>query len=384
MDQLIKFATEKDASVVSVDTCDASPEISPVSEDVSETSSFTGFSGSDLTPIQEEVDTEIKLTTLKGEEIIATKQECSSEDKQISSTETEIPAQIPAQETEDFVLNEFDISLAIDSFSWSGRFQHIKEGENEWFLDGAHNEMSVPCAADWFADCVIGKKDMNLGLDEDVVKQWREEQGPGKEQGENKVFEVGLEEIMDDEVIAKVTGEEEKKKDAIVSVREVSEESPLEIRTGFSMQETADDEVIAKEVAAEEKKEAFVSVGGVKGDEKEPQVTTEEIDPQAEVTPEDLIDDEIIAKEMTKEEKKNEMKVVIQEVSSPLPVGEKQKILIYSQFSWRDGAEMLRVLGKVLIKRGVKIDHVIFTTYDETGTFYFLSPLPSPSLLHDG
>ena len=36
-----------------------------------------------------------------------------------------------------------DILEAVGQFSWPGRFQHIAEKDIDWFLDGAHNEMSV-------------------------------------------------------------------------------------------------------------------------------------------------------------------------------------------------------------------------------------------------
>ena len=48
-------------------------------------------------------------------------------------------------------LSEEDIRRGIHAFSWPGRFETIVEGDNEWFLDGAHNEMSIKQAADWFS-----------------------------------------------------------------------------------------------------------------------------------------------------------------------------------------------------------------------------------------
>jgi folylpolyglutamate synthase len=45
-----------------------------------------------------------------------------------------------------------DIRQAIGRFSWPGRFQKIVEGWNYWFLDGAHNEMGVERAAQWFVE----------------------------------------------------------------------------------------------------------------------------------------------------------------------------------------------------------------------------------------
>lgn len=45
-----------------------------------------------------------------------------------------------------------DVSRGIEKFSWAGRFEVIVEGKNQWFLDGAHNELSVKQAAEWFAN----------------------------------------------------------------------------------------------------------------------------------------------------------------------------------------------------------------------------------------
>ena len=49
-------------------------------------------------------------------------------------------------------ISSLHISQAVDQFSWPGRFQRIVEGRFNWFLDGAHNEMSVAKAAEWFMD----------------------------------------------------------------------------------------------------------------------------------------------------------------------------------------------------------------------------------------
>lgn len=51
-----------------------------------------------------------------------------------------------------------DIHQGVASFAWLGRFQYVREGDLHWFLDGAHNEMSVVEAAKWFieASAVIG------------------------------------------------------------------------------------------------------------------------------------------------------------------------------------------------------------------------------------
>ncbi|KAL2682504.1 hypothetical protein Neosp_006956 [[Neocosmospora] mangrovei] len=49
-------------------------------------------------------------------------------------------------------LSSSDKAQGINRFSWPGRFQHAVEEKFSWFLDGAHNEMSVVKAAEWFID----------------------------------------------------------------------------------------------------------------------------------------------------------------------------------------------------------------------------------------
>ena len=49
-------------------------------------------------------------------------------------------------------LTKEDIEVGIGQWSWLGRFQVIPDGRHVWFLDSAHNEMSVKIAAEWFAD----------------------------------------------------------------------------------------------------------------------------------------------------------------------------------------------------------------------------------------
>ena len=47
-----------------------------------------------------------------------------------------------------------DIRKGAEQFNWNGRFQQIIHGKHRWLLDGAHNEMSVPYPAQWFAEVV--------------------------------------------------------------------------------------------------------------------------------------------------------------------------------------------------------------------------------------
>ncbi len=41
---------------------------------------------------------------------------------------------------------------AVEQFYWPGRFQTVVEGNYQWFLDGAHNHMSIVKAAEWFIE----------------------------------------------------------------------------------------------------------------------------------------------------------------------------------------------------------------------------------------
>lgn len=50
------------------------------------------------------------------------------------------------------VLASQDILQGIEKFSWPGRYHQIVDGNHQWFLDGAHNELSVQKAAQWFVE----------------------------------------------------------------------------------------------------------------------------------------------------------------------------------------------------------------------------------------
>lgn len=43
------------------------------------------------------------------------------------------------------------VERALRKFDWSGRFQIIKDRTVTWFLDGAHNELSLVKCSEWFA-----------------------------------------------------------------------------------------------------------------------------------------------------------------------------------------------------------------------------------------
>ena len=57
--------------------------------------------------------------------------------------------------TEHRRLSPSTISQGIEKFSWPGRFQIIVEEGSQWFLDGAHNQLSLKHAADWFANTTL-------------------------------------------------------------------------------------------------------------------------------------------------------------------------------------------------------------------------------------
>ena len=53
------------------------------------------------------------------------------------------------------ILASRDILQGIEQFSWPGRFHHIVDGNHQWFLDGAHNELSIQKAAQWFIETTL-------------------------------------------------------------------------------------------------------------------------------------------------------------------------------------------------------------------------------------
>ncbi|KFX90001.1 hypothetical protein O988_08381 [Pseudogymnoascus sp. VKM F-3808] len=55
------------------------------------------------------------------------------------------------QKAPDEELTEEDIVDGVKQFSWPGRFQQITHDRCDWFLDCAHNVLSLPYAAEWFA-----------------------------------------------------------------------------------------------------------------------------------------------------------------------------------------------------------------------------------------
>lgn len=60
-------------------------------------------------------------------------------------------------------LTSSDILQGIDQFFWPGRFQIIDDGRYKWFLDAAHNELSVSKAAQWFSQAAPEMLDTSSG-----------------------------------------------------------------------------------------------------------------------------------------------------------------------------------------------------------------------------
>ncbi|KAI4229803.1 MAG: hypothetical protein L6R36_000590 [Xanthoria steineri] len=52
-------------------------------------------------------------------------------------------------------LTSQDIVQGLEQFLWPGRFHRIVDGNHQWFLDGAHNELSIPKAAQWFVEATL-------------------------------------------------------------------------------------------------------------------------------------------------------------------------------------------------------------------------------------
>ncbi|KAJ5757555.1 uncharacterized protein N7511_006249 [Penicillium nucicola] len=50
------------------------------------------------------------------------------------------------------ILESEDILKGIEDFSWLGRFEIIEDGASQWFVDGAHNPLSLTQAAEWYSN----------------------------------------------------------------------------------------------------------------------------------------------------------------------------------------------------------------------------------------
>ncbi|KIW93204.1 uncharacterized protein Z519_05809 [Cladophialophora bantiana CBS 173.52] len=65
----------------------------------------------------------------------------------------------PNEETE---LSDQDIARGVENFSWPGRFEVIKTSRCTWFLDGAHNELSIGQAVEWFAEMTMASSERDV------------------------------------------------------------------------------------------------------------------------------------------------------------------------------------------------------------------------------
>lgn len=52
-------------------------------------------------------------------------------------------------------LSKEDVLGALGNFTWPGRFNVIRRGSSTWFVDGAHNMLSIDCSARWFSSASI-------------------------------------------------------------------------------------------------------------------------------------------------------------------------------------------------------------------------------------
>ncbi|KAF4637067.1 hypothetical protein G7Y89_g1008 [Cudoniella acicularis] len=73
---------------------------------------------------------------------------------------------------EDCEITAQDISRAIELFTWPGRFQQINNANCQWFLDSAHNRMSLSVVGKWFAETTMETKSHASERDgRDLVKE---------------------------------------------------------------------------------------------------------------------------------------------------------------------------------------------------------------------
>lgn len=64
----------------------------------------------------------------------------------------------------DAFLGKADIEMGLQNFHWPGRFEVLVDEMNKWFIDGAHNELSIRNVAYWFSQCVTVSKSDGKGL----------------------------------------------------------------------------------------------------------------------------------------------------------------------------------------------------------------------------
>jgi folylpolyglutamate synthase len=56
---------------------------------------------------------------------------------------------------EEHGLTSQDIFQGIKQYAWPGRFHRVMDGSRQWFLDSAHNELSLKIASRWFAKSAL-------------------------------------------------------------------------------------------------------------------------------------------------------------------------------------------------------------------------------------
>ncbi|KAK5175752.1 uncharacterized protein LTR77_000891 [Saxophila tyrrhenica] len=83
----------------------------------------------------------------------------------VAATEAWLAARSPVERQ---TLTQEDIDLGVQQWCWPGRFQIVQAENVAWFLDAAHNEMSVQIAAQWFVEA--GKElDASTSADQVLV-----------------------------------------------------------------------------------------------------------------------------------------------------------------------------------------------------------------------
>ena len=60
------------------------------------------------------------------------------------------------------IMTSDDFTRGVENFVWPGRFQQITERNIQWFLDGAHNELSAQHAVQWYAETASENRRYNI------------------------------------------------------------------------------------------------------------------------------------------------------------------------------------------------------------------------------
>lgn len=62
-------------------------------------------------------------------------------------------------QTSEYRLSETDVYEGVIRFSWPGRFHYVHDGKRQWYLDTAHNPLSLEVATEWFARSIAMAKE---------------------------------------------------------------------------------------------------------------------------------------------------------------------------------------------------------------------------------